>query len=143
MRDTAYKALVAKEKLMQNTDREPTIDEIAKEIGATYKAVYFALTATSNTISLDEPIGDEGKEMTMMDRTSFSVAPDNDAWMENLMLRRAIDDLNAREKEILVMRYFHGKTQTEVSDEIGISQAQVSRLEKNALADLRKLKIEG
>jgi len=141
MRDTAYKALVAKERLMQATDKEPTIDEIAKEIGATYKAVYFALTATSNTLSLDEPIGDEGKEMTMMDKTSASVA-EPEAWMENLMLRRAIDDLNNREREILVMRYFHGKTQIEVSEEIGISQAQVSRLEKNALADLKKLKID-
>ncbi|MCL2569930.1 MAG: SigB/SigF/SigG family RNA polymerase sigma factor [Firmicutes bacterium] len=138
MRDTAYKALVAKEKLMHELDREPTIDELAIEIGASYKAVYFALNATSNTLSLDETVFDEGsKQITMMEKVPITTK-ESENWLEDVMLQKAIRALNIREREILLMRYFQGKTQVEVSQEVGISQAQVSRLEKNALDGVRK-----
>ncbi|MCL2755856.1 MAG: sigma-70 family RNA polymerase sigma factor [Firmicutes bacterium] len=138
MRDTAYKALVAKEQLMQLTDREPTIDEIAREINETYKKVYFALNATSTTLSLDETMFDEGrKTVTIIERVADDCKTSDD-WLEDIMLKRAIENLNFRERQILFMRYFQGKTQVEVSEEVGISQAQVSRLEKNAIEGVKK-----
>ena len=144
MRDIAYRALVAKDKLLNEratnscAGTEPTIDEIAVELNMPYRAVYFALNATGTTISLDETICDEGnKEITMMDKVA-STMPTSEDWLEDLMLKRAIETLNEREREILAMRYFEGKTQVEVSMEIGISQAQVSRLEKNALDGIKK-----
>jgi len=139
MRDTAYKALVAKEKLTHLLDREPSLDEIATEIDMPYKPVYFALNATSNTLSLDEVISDEGsKSIAMMDKIATTDERAAEAWMEDVMLQRAIRSLNIREREILIMRYYQGKTQIEVSQEVGISQAQVSRLEKNALDGVKK-----
>jgi len=138
LRDTAYKALVAKEKLMQIFEREPTIDEIAVELELPYRQVYFALNATSNTLSLDDVVCDDGsKEICMMEKISAN-GIESEKWLEDVMLQKAIKSLTAREREILVMRYFHGKTQIEVSEEVGISQAQVSRLEKNALDGVRK-----
>jgi len=138
MRDTAYKALVAKESLMQLTDKEPTIDEIAREIGETYKKVYFALNATSTTLSLDETLFDEGRKAVAVIERVSSDAKTSEDWLEDIMLKRAIEALNFRERQILLMRYFQGKTQVEVSEEVGISQAQVSRLEKNAIEGVRK-----
>lgn len=138
MRDTAYKALVSKEKLTQILDREPSIDEIANDIGASYKSVYFALNATSNTLSLDEIVCDDGnKSISMMDKVAAATTT-SEEWLEDVMLQKAITALNSRERQILLMRYFSGKTQVEVSREVGISQAQVSRLEKNALEGVRK-----
>ncbi|MCL2846434.1 MAG: SigB/SigF/SigG family RNA polymerase sigma factor [Firmicutes bacterium] len=138
MRDTAYRALVSKEKLTHLLDREPSIDEIAVDIGMAYKPVFFALTATSNTLSLDDVVSDEGsKTISMMDKIADS-APTTENWLEDIMLKKAIRALNIREREILIMRYFHGKTQVEVSREVGISQAQVSRLEKTALDGVKK-----
>jgi len=138
MRDTAYKALVSKEKLTQLLDREPTIDEIAQDIGLSYKPVYFALNATSSTLSLDDIVVDEGsKTISMLDKMS-SASPTSENWLEDVMLQKAIKALNIREREILIMRYYQGKTQVEVSHEVGISQAQVSRLEKNALDGVKK-----
>jgi len=138
MRDIAYKALVAKDKLAQEQEREPSIDEIAIELDIPYRAVYFALSATGTTISLDESICEEGsKEIIMMDRVADS-SPTVEDWLEDIMLKRAIENLNEREREILALRYFEGKTQVEVSLEVGISQAQVSRLEKNALDGIKK-----
>ena len=138
LRDTAYKALVAKESLMKLTEREPTIDEIAIEIDLPYKQVFFALNATSNMVSLDDIVCDEGsKEVCMMERISIE-GNETEKWLEDVMLKKAIKSLTEREREILVMRYFHGKTQIEVSEEVGISQAQVSRLEKNALDGIKK-----
>jgi len=137
LRDTAYKALQAKEKFAK-LGIEPTIDEIAIEIGIPYKQVLSALNATSNTISLDDIIFDEGrKEVSMMEKISGS-ENESDKWIEDVILKKAILTLSAREREILVMRYFHGKTQIEVSEEVGISQAQVSRLEKNALSGVKR-----
>jgi RNA polymerase sporulation-specific sigma factor len=138
LRDIAYKALAAKEKMMRTFEREPTIDEIAAEIDIPYKKVFFALNATSNTMSLDDTVCEEGsKEITMIEKISIN-GHESEKWLEDVMLKKAINALNAREREILLMRYFHGKTQIEVSEEVGISQAQVSRLEKTALEGIKK-----
>jgi len=138
LRDVAYKSLVAREKLLIKMGKEPTIDEIANEIQMPYKTVLNAMNATSNTLSLDDVIMDEGsKSITMLEK----IAGDDygsDKWIEDTMLKKAIVTLGDREREILVMRYFHGKTQIEVSTEVGISQAQVSRLEKNALSGISR-----
>jgi RNA polymerase sporulation-specific sigma factor len=142
MRDIAYKALLAKEKLIADrtnpSGAEPTIDEIAIELDLPYRAVYFALNATGTTISLDETICDEGNKEIMMRDLVANSSPTSEDWLEDIMLKRAIENLTEREREILSMRYFEGKTQVEVSFEIGISQAQVSRLEKNALDGIKK-----
>jgi len=138
MRDLAYKALVAKEQLMKNMDREPTIEEISEELKVPYRDVYISLNATSTTLSLDEVTNDEGsKKISMMDKVAASTTT-SDNWTNDVMLHKAIKDLNIKEREVLLMRYFYGKTQIEVSQEVGISQAQVSRLEKNALEGIRK-----
>ena len=144
IRDTAYRALVAQEKLTKereatgNGGAAPTIDEIAAEVGLPYHQVYFALNATSNTVSLDDIVCDDGsKDVCMIERIS-SDGIESEKWIEDVMLKKAIAALSMREREILVMRYFHGKTQIEVSNEVGISQAQVSRLEKNALDGIKK-----
>ena len=138
MRDTAYKALVAKEHLSKFMDREPSIDEIAIEIGETYKAVYFALNATSTTLSLDEHVMEEGSRAVSMLERIASGSKTGDDWVEDLVLGGAIEALHPREREILLMRYFNGLTQVEVSRVVGISQAQVSRLEKNALDGIKR-----
>jgi RNA polymerase sporulation-specific sigma factor len=138
LRDTAYRALQAREKLTNDLGREPSTDEIATEINVPYRAVLAALNATSNMISLDDVILDEGnKTVTMLEKVAAQNC-ESDKWLEDENLNDAIKALNEREREILVMRYFHGKTQIEVSEEVGISQAQVSRLEKNALSGIRK-----
>ena len=138
MRDLAYKALVAKENLQKCMDREPTIDEIATEIGESYRAVYFALNATSTTLSLDDQVLEDGnRAVTLLERTASGTKTSED-WVEDLTLGGAIGALAPREREILHMRYFNGLTQVEVSQAVGISQAQVSRLEKNALDGLRR-----
>jgi RNA polymerase sporulation-specific sigma factor len=138
LRDVAYKAIVARDKLAKELGREPSVDEIATEIDHTYKQVLFALNATSNTVSLDDVILDEGnKAVTLMDKVTDE-NDDSSRWIEDVMLEKAIKALGEREHEILIMRYFHGKTQIEVSNEVGISQAQVSRLEKNALDGIKR-----
>jgi len=138
LRDIAYRAIQSREKLANELGREPMIDEIALDIETPYKLVIQALNATSNTISLDDIVMDEGsKTVTMMDKLACDDVGD-DKWVENEMLEKAIKALGEREREILLMRYYYGKTQTEVSQEVGISQAQVSRLEKNALDGIKK-----
>ena len=138
LRDVAYKAIQARDKLARDFGREPSIDEIATEIDAPYKQVLFALNATSNTVSLDDVILDEGnKSVTLMEKVTDE-SGDSSHWIEDVMLEKAIKALGEREREILTLRYFHGKTQIEVSNEVGISQAQVSRLEKNALDGISK-----
>ena len=138
LRDIAYKALITRDRMMLVLEREPTIDEIAHELDLPYRQVYFALNATSNTVSLDDVICDEGnKEISMIERISVD-GFESDKWLENVVLQKAIESLSDREREILIMRYFYGKTQVEVSQEVGISQAQVSRLEKNALDSVKK-----
>ena len=138
LRDTAYRSLQAQKTLTEKLNREPTIEEIAIEIGMPTKNVAFSLDAISDTISLNQPVYKDGNEtVRIMDQISDNKNCDENL-MENIALQDAIKALNSRERQILNLRYFIGKTQIEVSDEVGISQAQVSRLEKNALKSIKK-----
>lgn len=133
IRDTAYKALQAKEHYIKENNAEPTLEQIANMLDMPLSEVTFALDAISETISLSEPIYNDGNEtIRIMDQISDDENCDENI-LEKLSLNDAIKNLSEREKEILLMRYYVGKTQMEVSEEVGISQAQVSRLEKNAL----------
>lgn len=138
LRDIAYKALQIKEQFSKTEHREPSIEEIAKILELTPAQVSFSLDAISDIISLNEPIYNDGSEtVRVMDQISDNENNDENC-LEIIALKEALIKLNPREKEILTLRYFIGKTQMEVSDEVGISQAQVSRLEKNALEIIRK-----
>ncbi len=138
LKDTAYKALQAKEKLMSLNNKEPTIMEIAKELGLPKEEVVFSLDAIQDPISLFEPVyHDDGDAMFVMDQVSDTKNTD-EKWISNLAIKEAMSKLNDREKMILQKRFFDGRTQIEVADEIGISQAQVSRLEKSALLHMRR-----
>lgn len=133
LRDIAYKALQAKEELSKKNFQEPTVEEIAQHIGMPAKSVTFALDAISDTVSLNEPVYTDGTDaLHLLDQIADTKNTDENMH-EELSIKDAIKTLSPREREILTMRYYVGKTQTEVSSEIGISQAQVSRLEKNAL----------
>lgn len=133
LRDVAYRALQAKEQLSKTSFYEPTIDDIAQAIDISPKTVTFALDAISDTVSLSDPIYTDGSEnIHLLDQIADTKNTDDNIF-ENLSIKDAIKTLSDKEREILLMRYYTGKTQTEVSEEIGISQAQVSRLEKNAL----------
>ena len=138
LRDTAYRALSIREKLTNQKGKEPTMEEIAKEMELPKEEVIFALDAIQDPVSLFEPVYQDGADaIFVMDQVKDDKNTDN-RWLENLSLSEALKRLNDREKMILSMRFFDGKTQMEVADEIGISQAQVSRLEKNALKNMRK-----
>ncbi|HZK02020.1 MAG TPA: RNA polymerase sporulation sigma factor SigG [Anaerovoracaceae bacterium] len=138
LRDMAYKALQAKEKLMAQSQREPTVSEIAKELEVTVEEVVIALNSIQDPISLFEPVfHDEGDALYVMDQVKDTVNTD-EKWMDNISLSEAMNKLSDKERNILTMRFFEGRTQMEVAEEIGISQAQVSRLEKNALIHMRK-----
>ena len=138
LRDIAYKSLQAREMLTAKLNREPSIEEIAKQIDVKPKDVAFSLDAISETVSLNEPVYNDGSEsVRVMDQISDEHNSD-EAVVEKIALKEALIRLSPREKEILLLRYYIGKTQMEVSDEIGISQAQVSRLEKNALCSIKK-----
>lgn len=138
MRDTAYKVLQAKEKFMSEHQREPSMDEIAKELDIKREDVVFALDAIADPVSLYEPIySDSGDTVCVMDQVRDDKNTD-ESWLEQIALKEAISRLSDREKRILSLRFFQGKTQMEVSAEVGISQAQVSRLEKNAIAQIKK-----
>ena len=137
LRDTAYKAIYAKEALMKKQETEPTLEEISKMIDVPPKDVVFALDAIQSPVSLYEPVYSEGGDtLYVMDQISDQKNKE-DHWLENLSLREAMNRLNQREKHIIEMRFYEGRTQMEVADEIGISQAQVSRLEKNALKTMK------
>lgn len=136
LRDMAYKAMQAKEKLTNQHQREPTVDEIAKEIGAKRSEVVTALESVSDPISLYEPVySDAGDTLYVLDQVGDK--SDATEWLEELSIKEAIRSLLPREKNILFLRFFQGKTQVEVADSIGISQAQVSRLEKGALNKIK------
>lgn len=136
-RDTAYQVLQEKERLTAATGREPSLDEIAKSLGLPQQTVVFALDAISDPISLYEPIyTDSGESICVMDQVGDTKNTD-EQWLERLALSSAMGTLNAREKKILSLRFYAGKTQMEVAGEIGISQAQVSRLEKQAIGKIR------
>jgi RNA polymerase sporulation-specific sigma factor len=138
LRDIAYKALQVRDKLISTNNKEPNISEIAKELKLPREDVVFALDAIQDPISLFEPIyHDGGDAIFVMDQISDNKNID-DSWIENISIKQALQRLNDREKLILTLRFFEGKTQMEVADEIGISQAQVSRLEKTALNHMRK-----
>lgn len=132
LKDTAYKAMHAKEDLTKKLNREPTIEEIANELDMKKAAVVMALEAIVDPVSLYEPVySDGGDTIYVMDQVGDK-SDDND-WLGEIMLKEALNNLNEREKNILSLRFFQGKTQVEVAEEIGISQAQVSRLEKGVL----------
>lgn len=138
LRDIAYKALQVRDKLINKNSKEPTIGEIAKELDMPREDVVFALDAIQDPISLFEPIyHDGGDAIFVMDQISDEKDQDK-SWVEGIALKEALKKLNDREKLILTLRFFEGRTQMEVADEIGISQAQVSRLEKTALSHMRK-----
>ena len=133
LRDTAYKAIYARENYLKNNLREPTIMEIASEIGMEKEEIVYALDAIQSPMSLYEPVYTEGGDtLYVMDQVSDKKNKEEN-WVENLALQDAMNRLNDRERHIVNLRFYEGKTQMEVAQEIGISQAQVSRLEKNAL----------
>lgn len=138
LKDIAYKALSVKERLINKNSKEPTITEIAKELDLPKEDVVFALDAISEPVSLFEPIyHDGGEAIFVMDQVKDTKNSD-ESWLENIAINEAMKHLDEREKHILKLRFFQGRTQMEVADEIGISQAQVSRLEKSALKHMRK-----
>ncbi|OZI13306.1 RNA polymerase sporulation sigma factor SigG [Bacillaceae bacterium SAOS 7] len=138
LRDIAYKALQVREKIMTETSKEPTAEEISKELGLTKEEVVFALDAIQDPVSLFEPIyNDGGDPIFVMDQLSDESHKDTN-WVEEIALKEGLKRLNEREKMIIRKRFYQGKTQMEVADEIGISQAQVSRLEKAAIKQMNK-----
>lgn len=137
LRDTAYKAIYARETLTKKNLREPTIMEIAEEVGISKEEITYAMDAIQSPVSLYEPVySDGGDPLCVMDQISDKKNRE-EAWVEQLSLSEAMKRLPERERHIIDMRFFEGKTQTEVAEEVGISQAQVSRLEKNALKAMR------
>lgn len=137
LRDIAYKAIYTRENYMKQYLREPTVTEIAQEIGIEKEMIVYAMDAIQNPVSLFEPVYTEGGDtLYVMDQISDKKNKE-ERWIENLSLREAMQRLNSREKHIIELRFYEGKTQMEVAQEIGISQAQVSRLEKNALKSMR------
>lgn len=138
MRDTAYRVLQVKEAIIARTQREPTVEEIAKELDIPKEDVVFAMDAIAAPMSLYEPIySDGGDAICVIDQISDTKNTD-ESWLEQIALKDAIAALTERERYILTLRFYEGKTQMEVSGEVGISQAQVSRLEKNAIRRIKK-----
>lgn len=139
VRDLAYKAIQFKEKYIKENNKEPTIQEIAKELGVEKEEIAFSFDAIQDPVSLQEPIYNDGSEsIYVMDQVKDSKNTD-ELWAENMTMMQAMEKLNEKERNIIVRRYFDGRTQMEVADEIGISQAQVSRLEKSAINHIKKL----
>ena len=138
MRDTAYKVLQVRDKYLAENQREPTVEQIAQELGIPREDVVFAMDAIVDPVSLYEPVySDGGDTICVMDQVKDSKNTD-ESWLEHIALKEAMERLTDREKRILRMRFFEGKTQMEVSAEVGISQAQVSRLEKGAINTIKK-----
>ena len=137
LRDIAYKALLVRDRLIKDNNKEPTISQISKELNLPREDVVFALDAIQDPVSLYEPIyHDGGDAIYVMDQVKDNKNTD-ESWLENISIKEAMKKLSSREKLILNLRFFNGKTQMEVADEIGISQAQVSRLEKIALKHMK------
>lgn len=137
LRDTAYKAIYTKEALTKRYDKEATLSEVAKEIGISKEDIVYALDAIQTPISLHEPVyNDGGDTLYIMDQVDDKKNVENN-WVKDISLKDAIDKLPDREQNIIKLRFYTGKTQMEVAEEIGISQAQVSRLEKNALKSMK------
>ena len=137
MRDTAYHAMKAKEELTVKLNREPTVEEIAERIGTDKESVVLALEAIVEPVSLYEPVFSDGADTVYVMDQIGDTSDDSD-WLEEIAFKEALKKLSDREKRILSLRYFKGKTQTEVAEEIGISQAQVSRIEKGAIDSIKR-----
>ena len=138
MRDTAYRVLQAKEKFLCDNQREPTADELSALLGVAREEIVFAMDSVAEPISLFEPVYSEGGDsVCVMDQIGDERDSD-ERWLERLALSEAVERLSEREKRIIALRFYEGKTQMEVSAEVGISQAQVSRLEKSAIERIRK-----
>ena len=138
IKDTAYKAIYTKESMMKRNLKEPTLAEVAQEVGVSKEEIVYALDAIQNPMSLYDPVYSDGEDtLYVMDQISDKKNKEEN-WVEHLSLSEAMKQLNKRENEIIVLRFFEGKTQMEVAEMIGISQAQVSRLEKNALNVMKR-----
>lgn len=129
----------AKEKLTKENQKEPTIEEIAKEVGVEKEEIVMSLDAIQDPVSLQEPIYNEGSESIYIMDQIKDVKNTDELWAENITIEEAMKKLNNREKTIISKRFFDGRTQMEVAEEIGISQAQVSRLEKSAIERIKKM----
>ena len=139
VRDLAYKAMQFKEKYIRENGKEPTIDIIAKELEVEREEIAYSFDAVQDPISLQEPVYNDGTEsIYVMDQVKDSKNTD-ESWIERLTIKQIMKKLNDKEKMIITKRFFDGRTQMEVADEIGISQAQVSRLEKNAIEHIKRL----
>ncbi len=138
IRDTAYRVLQAKEKATGELGREPSVEELAERLQIRREEIVFAMDAISDPVSLYEPVySDGGESICVMDQIRDPNNSD-ESWLERLAISDAVESLGEREKRILALRYYDGKTQMEVASEVGISQAQVSRLEKNAIAQIKR-----
>ena len=139
IRDLAYKVLQAKEKIIKDTGKEPTVDEIAKELKVDREDIVMSLDAIQDPLSLQEPVYNDGSDsIYIMDQVKDKKNTD-EMWAETLTISEALKRLNEKEQMIISKRFFAGRTQMEVAEEIGISQAQVSRLEKTAIDHIRRL----
>ena len=138
LRDTAYRALQTKEALTAKTGQEPSAGDIAKEMGLETEDVVFALNAIADPVSLFEPIYHDGEDAAYIVDQVKDTKNSDEKWIQEIALRQAMENLSEREKHILQLRFYRGRTQMEVAEEIGISQAQVSRLEKSALTHMKK-----
>ncbi len=139
MKDLAFKVIQLKEKYNKENSREPTIDEIAKELDVNKEEIVFSLDAIQDPISLQEAVYNDGTDnIYVMDQIK-DVKNTDENWIEKLALKQAMKKLNQKEKDIISRRFFEGRTQMEVADEIGISQAQVSRLEKSAIKHIKRM----
>lgn len=138
LKDTAYKAMQSKERLTHEKQRDPTVDEIARDLGIERAEVVIALESIVEPVSLYEPVySDGGDTLYIMDQVGS--ANDSGDWIYEILLKQVLEKLSAREKQIVKLRFFEGRTQTEVAQEIGISQAQVSRLEKGVLNQIKNI----
>lgn len=139
VRDLAYKAIAVKERLIKEKDKEPTIDEIAKELGVEREEIALSFDAIQDPVSLQEPVFNDGNDSIYIMDQVHDVKNTDENWAENITIAEAMKKLNGKEKMIVDKRFFEGRTQMEVADEIGISQAQVSRLEKSAIDHIKRL----
>ncbi len=138
LRDIAYRVLQVRESMIKENQKEPSMEEIAKALDLPVEEVNFAMDAIASPVSLHDPVySDGGDPLTVMDQVRDTKNTD-EMWIEHIALREAMKNLDDREKRILALRFYDGRTQMEVASEVGISQAQVSRLEKNAISQIRK-----
>lgn len=139
IRDLAYKAISYKEKFLKDNNREPTLEEISKELEVEVEEIAFSLDAIQDPVSLQEPVFNDGTDNIFIMDQIHDIKNTDDKWTENITIYEAMKKLNEKEKMIIDKRFFEGRTQMEVAEEIGISQAQVSRLEKSAIDHIKRL----